>query len=212
MRLKMKPQDKIPLTEFAAFKEPPYTLFVIGLFFCFIGLYTPIFYIQSYAIDKGITDQNLGFYLLPFLNAASIFGRIGPNFFADKTGPLNILIPCVTSAGLLCLCWIGINNTPGIIVFAILYGFLSGAFVSLPITTIVTLSPHLGVIGTRMGMCFAIISLGVLARTPIAGAILNFTGEYTGTQAFAGSAIMLGSSFLIAARISKDGTKIVTKS
>jgi hypothetical protein len=36
---------------------------------------------------RKIMDTNLAFYMLPILNAASIFGRVVPNFFADRTGP-----------------------------------------------------------------------------------------------------------------------------
>jgi hypothetical protein len=44
----------------------------------FIGLYGPIFYLASYAVSNNIMSEDLAFYLLPVLNAASIFGRIIP--------------------------------------------------------------------------------------------------------------------------------------
>ena len=131
-------------------KEPPYILFTFAMFLGFVGLYTPIYYISSYAIQEHITDTNLGFYMLPILNAASVFGRIIPNFFADKIGPLNILIPCSLAAGILAFCWIRIKEKARLIVFATLYGFFSGTYVSLPPTALVQLSPTLRVVGTRM--------------------------------------------------------------
>ena len=43
-----------------------------------------------------------------------------------------------------------------------LYGLFSGALVSLPPTIFVHLTKNRAVIGTRMGMGFAIISIGLL--------------------------------------------------
>ena len=211
MRVRVLPKEKRALLEPAAFREPPYTLFTIGLFFAFIGLYTPIFYIQSYAIQENIMDTNLAFYVLPILNAASIFGRVVPNFFADKTGPLNMLIPCALAAAILSFGWIGIKTTPGLMVFAILYGFFSGTYVSLPPTALVSLSPHLRVIGTRMGMSFAISALGLLVGTPVSGAILKSTGRFLGPQLLAGSTILAAAAFMVASRLYKVGPKLAIK-
>jgi MFS family permease len=87
--------------------------------------------------------------LLPILNAASIAGRIVPNIIADKVGPLNVLVPASLFTGILAFGWIGITSLPGILVFAILYGFCSGCYVSLPPVAIVTLSPDMRKLGTR---------------------------------------------------------------
>lgn len=46
--------------------------------------------IQSYAIAKNLTNENLAFYLLAILNAASTFGRVIPNLIADRIGPVRI--------------------------------------------------------------------------------------------------------------------------
>lgn len=211
MRLKVLPKEKRALLELTAFREPPYTFFTIGLFFAFMGLYTPIFYVQTYAIQEKIMDTNLAFYMLPILNAASIFGRVVPNFFADKTGPLNMLVPCALAAAILAFGWIGIMTTPGLIVFAILYGFFSGAYVSLPPTALVSLSPDLRVIGTRMGMSFAISALGLLVGTPVSGAILNSTGHFLGPQLLAGSTILAAAGFTTAARLCKVGPGLAIK-
>ncbi|KKA20232.1 hypothetical protein T310_5738 [Rasamsonia emersonii CBS 393.64] len=167
MKMRVKPAARRKMFEAAARKEWPFVLFGIGEFFGFMGMYIPFFYVQTYAIDNRITGENLAFYLLSILNASSIVGRIIPNFLADKTGPLNMLIPTSAIAALLAFAWISIHNTAGLIVFCILYGFFSGTFVSLPPTTIVTLSPNLGVVGVRMGMNFTLAAVGLLVGTPI---------------------------------------------
>lgn len=54
----------------------PFTFFACAMFFGFLGLYIPFFYVQLYSIEHAIVDTSLVFYLVPLLNAASLFGRI----------------------------------------------------------------------------------------------------------------------------------------
>jgi len=210
MKVRVLPASRRKIIDWSAFREPPYMLFLVGGFLGFMGLYTPFFYMQSYAIATGITDRQLGFYLLSVLNSASILGRIVPNFVADKTGPFNIIVPCALVSGLLTLCLIPVRSVGGIIAFALLYGFFSGSFVSLPPTILVHLSPNRGVIGTRMGMCFAFISIGVLVGTPIAGAILT-ASSFTYVWVFGGVLTILGGLIMAAARVFKAGWSLTAK-
>lgn len=211
MKVRVMPKQKRALLELAAFKEFPYALFCVALFFGFAGFYGPIYYLQPYAINKGITDENLGFYLLPILNAASIAGRIIPNFLTDKAGPLNILIPTSLMSGILALCWIGIHNLPGMLVFAILYGFFSGGFVSLPPVALTSLTPKLHTLGTRMGQAFFVSSLGLLIGAPVCGEILKKTGSYLGLQLFSGLTVLLTGILLTWTRYVKVGAKVKIK-
>ena len=204
MKMRVVPAQKRKLWEPTAFKEKPYLFFTIGTFFAFMGLYTPFFYVQSYAIEYNIMNENTAFYMLSTMNAASIFGRIIPNFIADKAGPLNVVIPGTIAAGVLVFGWIGIKGTAGLVIFCILYGFFSGCFVSIPPTVVVTLCPHPSVIGTRMGMCFALGGLGLLMGTPVAGQLINQYG-FTSGIAFSGVAVALGVVFMVSARIAKTG-------
>lgn len=204
MKMRIKPSQKRKLIDLAAFKEPPYILFTMGLFFGFMGLNIPFYYISSYAIDEKIMSSNSAFYMLSTINAASIFGRIIPNYFADKFGPLNIIIPGTLIASVVAFSWTGIDSVGGLVVFAILYGFSTGCFVSIPPTVIVSLSPHLGVVGTRMGMTFAIGGLGLLIGTPVAGQILSNSG-YVSTIAFCGALLLATVACFVAARLCKTG-------
>ena len=211
MRPRFKPKGKRKLWDFSALKEIPYLLFCLGMFFGFIGFYGPVYYIQSYAIANGITTAAFGFYLLPILNAASVPGRIIPNFLADYAGPLNILTPCSMITGILALCWIGVSDLAGTITFAVFYGFFSGGFVSMPPVAIVSLTTDMRRLGTRMGQCFFFSAFGLLCGTPVSGAILDATGSYLGVQLFSGLTIFLTGCLLIAARVTSKGWKINIK-
>lgn len=213
MKVRIRPPQKRQLLQLSAFTEAPFTLFSFAGFFGYMGLYIPFFYIQSYAIDSPDTkiDPSFAFYLLIILNAASLFGRIIPNFLADKTGPLNMLFPCAAISALLGFCWIAINSKAGLVVFSILYGFFSGTFVSLPPMTVVSLSPSLAVVGTRIGMSFAFAGFGILVGNPVAGAILGTGTSYIGLQAFAGGTVAAAAIAVLVARVLKVGSQFKVK-
>lgn len=197
MRIRFPPKEKRKLYQLSAFKDPGYCIFCAAMFFGFLGFYNFLFYVQSYAIDTGIVDSSLGFYLLSMLNAASTFGRILPNFIADHTGPLNMLTPAVTITSILAFVWISVHTVPGIIILSVFYGFFSGGFVSLPPVVMASMTPDVRDLGTRLGMVFAITSIGLLIGTPIGGAILSDTNKYLGVQLFTAcclvtSAVLMG--------------------
>jgi predicted MFS family arabinose efflux permease len=125
-------------------------------------------------------------------------------------GPLNIIIPCALLSGILIFCLIPVTGVAGIVIICIFFGFFSGTFVSLPPTIIVHMSPNRGLIGTRMGMCFAFVSLGVLIGTPIAGAILD-ASDFTSVWIFGGVLTFVGGSIMFASRIAFKGWKLMIK-
>lgn len=47
------------------------------------SVYVPFFCIQSYAVKLQI-DEGMAFYLLAITNVASLFGRLFPNWLADR--------------------------------------------------------------------------------------------------------------------------------
>ena len=211
MRPRIKPKGRRSLFDLTAFKELPYVLFCAAMVMGFIGFYGPVFYIQSYAIDKKLTSENFAFYLLPILNAASVPGRIFPNFLADYAGPLNILTPCATITGILALGWIGIDSRASVIAFAALYGFFSGGFVSMPPVAITSLTADHRRLGTRMGQCFFFSAFGLMCGTPVCGAILQTTGSWLGVQLFCGMTIFLTGMLLVGARVASKGWRVGIK-
>ncbi|KAF7185693.1 MFS-type transporter dbaD [Pseudocercospora fuligena] len=209
LKVRVLPAGRRKFLDLAAWKEVPYTFFVLGSFVGFLGLYTPFFYIQTYAIQTGITSPDLGFYLLAILNAASTFGRVIPNFIADRLGPFNVIIPCTFATGILCLCLIAAKSIAPVIIIAALYGFFSGTFVSLPATIYVHITKNRGMIGTRMGMGFAVTSIGILVGTPISGAILS-ASSFTYVWVFGGIMTVLAAVLICVCRVSKGGWKLKT--
>ncbi|PWY74481.1 MFS general substrate transporter [Aspergillus sclerotioniger CBS 115572] len=187
------PTQSRSLIDLAAFKEPPFLLFSFGLFFSFIGLYFPFFYLQSYFNDYLHNDTTLAFYIFSILNATSVVGRITPGLLADRFGALNTLIPISILATILGYIWLAVDNVPGTVVFTCLYGFASGAIVSLPPSIIARMSPNLDVVGTRLGMVFVFAGCGFLIGTPCASLLLDLeTGLFWKGQVFTASFLAVG--------------------
>jgi MFS family permease len=210
MRAKVFPSTRRPFFDSKVLQELPYDFFSIGSFFGMMGMYIPFYYISTYSIEKGIVDGNLGFYLLTILNAASVFGRIVPNFFADTTGPLNITMPFCCFCGIIAFCWTSVSSLGQVVVFCIFYGFFCGTFVSITGPALATLSPDLGLVGTHMGMSFALSALGVLIGNPVAGVLLDKHG-WIGPAMFCGVSNVLAACFILMARIGKTGRVLMIK-
>lgn len=204
MKTRLKPGKSRALLEPAAFKEIPFTLFTAGLFLTFIGLYIPYFYISAYGERMIFTSLDLSFDLLAIMNAGSVFGRIIPNLLADRFGSLNVLVPCALITAILAFVWIRIKTVAGIVLFSVLYGFFSGAILSLLATVVATLSPDPRYFGTRIGMSFSFSGLGFLIGNPIAGAVLNIpAGRFSGAQILSGVMVLVGTALFLVVRLLK---------
>ncbi|KAI1652980.1 MFS general substrate transporter [Daldinia decipiens] len=195
MRPRVAPPRKRAFFDRDAIRDVPFMSFAISALPSFMGMFVPFFYLQLFALRRGIASADLAAYLITLLNAGSIFGRILPNFAADYLGSMNMLAAMTLGAGILAFSWLGVHDLGGTITFAILFGFFNGGVASLPPSAIVTLTPDLGRLGTRMGMLFAFIGIAVLIGTPIAGAILkdvNDDGAWRGLIAYCATTVFVG--------------------
>lgn len=187
------PKKARAMLDINAVKSVPFVLFSIAMFLGFAGLYIPIFYIIVYAQRHANVESDMSFYLLSILNAASVFGRILPGILADKFGAMNTLCVVTVLAGAFAYAWIAIDNLAGLIVFGIIYGFLSGAVVSLPPQVLVRLVPNMQLVGTWMGMSLCVAALGILIGSPIAGTIIDVVeGHFSHMLILSGSFTMSG--------------------
>ncbi|RDB28171.1 Riboflavin transporter MCH5 [Hypsizygus marmoreus] len=184
-----QPPTRSPVFQ-VMFRDTAY-LISIGAAFCIgLGIFFPYFYLQLYAIDKGV-NKDLAFYVIAIINAGSFFGRLLPNFFADKIGPYNMLIPCLVISSILIFSIFGVHSFAGVAIFGILYGFWSGSYVSLIPSLLAQLSTHVGEQGTRMGVAFSVVGIALLIGTPIEGVLVAGHGDYKWYQAIIFSGVMV---------------------
>ncbi|KAJ3821942.1 major facilitator superfamily domain-containing protein [Lentinula raphanica] len=129
-----------------------------------------------YAVNQGVAPR-LAFYTLAILNAGSIVGRLVPNFFADRVGPYNMIIPCLFLTAMLLFVVLGVHSFTGIVLFGLFYGCTSGSYISLIPSIIGQLSRQSGQPGLRMGFAFTSVGFWILIGTPIEGALLHLPGS-----------------------------------
>ncbi|KAM0747067.1 MFS general substrate transporter [Meredithblackwellia eburnea MCA 4105] len=199
---RLPPRKGGAIIDFKHFKDPAFTFYIVGAFLIIWGLYTPMFYLQSYAVKNGV-DQNSAFYALSILNAASLFGRLIPNYLADKYGPLTILTPNCILSGILIFLWLPMGKSEaGVIIFAILFGFTSGAYQSMFPASIASMTPQMNQIGIRIAMAFLMVGFAGLTGTPISGAIITHQkGSYVGAAVCSGVMVLVGSGLVAVARL-----------
>lgn len=182
------PKSARRMVDLQAFQNLPYTLFTIGLFLTFIGLYVPIFDVVVNAQVGSHIGKDMSFYILSILNAASAFGRVIPGQLADIYGPLEIIVICTICSAVFAYGWIGIHGLGGTVGFAIVYGFTSGAVVSIQASVVASLAPDVRSIGTWLGMTLFVAGLGILIGSPIAGVLFDSaTGSFSDAFIFSGS-------------------------
>ena len=206
----MKPHKEPPpkrrkVYDTDSFRDYPFVFFCLSLCFGFMGLYVLYFYVELYAMQECDMSKNLAPYTIAMANAGATLGRLGPNYLADKSGPLNFYLPFIFVTGVLAFCWMAIHSQAGLIVFSVVYGFFSASLVSLlgPITVEIS-TESADVIGTRLGMALASGGVGLLIGSPIAGALLNSRG-WSGPQVWAGSLVMACGTCLFCVRGLKYG-------
>ncbi|KAJ6565981.1 MFS general substrate transporter [Mycena sp. CBHHK59/15] len=143
-----------------AFKSPAFTIYCLSGFVAFLGLYTVLTYIDVSATTIGVSPD-FSFYLVSIANGSSLFGRLAGGIGSDRVGPLNILAPMTLIAAGMTFAWPHAHTKASLIAIAVLYGIVSGTYVStfpLPIFAL----GEIGDVGRRTGMSLTIAALGAL--------------------------------------------------
>jgi len=159
-------------------------------------MFFPFFYLQLFSTAHNTSGQ-LAFYSLAMLNAGSLIGRVIPTFLADYMGVYNMLLTSIFMSAVTLFGLIGADNAGSIYVLAVLFGFSSGAYVSLIPSLLATLCRHMGEIGIRIGIAFSVVAVAMLIGTPVNGAILGRV--YTWTSAIIFSGICISAGFILMA-------------
>lgn len=192
------------------FTEFQFILLLFG-FFCFsYGFFPPINYLPLQALNAGM-DPDLVQYLLPILNAGSLFGRLFSGILGDKVGRYNVfIIVCYLSGIWILALWLPSSSDAAILAFAVLFGFFSGAYVSLITPLVMQISP-MAELGFRSGIVMCITAIGGLTTNPINGAIIDGSSGWNGLKIFSGVFCLAGTSFVVVARIKKTGWKLFVR-
>ncbi|KAH2701057.1 hypothetical protein KXW03_004883 [Aspergillus fumigatus] len=190
--------------DFRVFQNRGFAFYCLGSYLVMWGLWAPFDYLPSMAQLSGMSDS-LALYLLAIVNAASLFGRVIPGHIGDKVGYFNIIVASafLSCIAILCL-WLPFDyhsSNAGLIVFAVAYGFFSGAFVSIMLPCCAK-SGSLETLGRQIGTYQGVIAISTLTGLPIMGAILQrqHNATFMGLQVFVIVTMFLGSVFLLVSR------------
>ncbi|KAI1427335.1 major facilitator superfamily domain-containing protein [Xylaria sp. FL1777] len=192
--------------DFRILKDKAFLLLTIGVFLIEFGLFIPLSYISSYALTNGF-NETFAFQLLPILNGASVIGRAIPGWYSDKIGPFNSNLISTGITVFACfVVWLPFGNTtPGLVIFAILFGYSSGNNISITPVCVGRLC-HTQNYGRYYATCYTIVSVACLIGIPIAGSIVTATnGEYWSLIVFTGLTQILAVIAIYAAKVVSVG-------
>lgn len=166
-RTRLPPRKAGPLVEWSSFRELPYVLYCAGMFFNFWGLYFAFFYVGSYGrniLDMSYSDS---IDLLLAMVATGFLWRLLPNYFADRLGAVNVMLPFACLCAIMMYAWTGVHSRASLFVFAIIYGCASAGLQSMFPAGLSSLTTDMKKAGVRMGMGFTIVSFACLTGPPL---------------------------------------------
>lgn len=199
--------------DFKALSDPKYAVTTLAVFLIEFAVFIPYTYVSSYALYMGLTPRK-AYLLNAFLNAGAVPGRALPGYVADWMGTFNVM--CITAAVcsvLMLGMWlpIGHMNETAITIYAVLFGFWSGAAISLTPVCIGQMC-NTEDYGKRNGTTFSLASIGCLIGIPIAGAIIGANGgAYFGLIILAGAVYAASMITFMSARIMATGWRLRAK-
>lgn len=193
-------------TEFfilGAFKEARFLGLVAALFLAFLGMLTPLFFLPTYAVSRGMEPALAG-YLSAILNGASTFGRVIPGVMADKYGRLHVFALGSVATGVTAMCMSSATTAAGLVGYAVAFGFASGTIISGATAAFSICTDDMRNMGTYMGMGLGVGSFATLIGPPVNGAMLDKYGGFVQVSIFSGVMCLAGGVIAF-------GTKAATK-
>ncbi|EPE34292.1 MFS general substrate transporter [Glarea lozoyensis ATCC 20868] len=154
---RVPPRRTGAIIDIASFKDVPYILFAIAMFFTFLGTYIAFYYVGSFARSIIGLPYAESINLLVCMNAVGVIGRVLPSYLADRYfGPLNTVIPAVIISSLLAFCWIAVDSRAGLYIWAVFYGISSACIQGMFPAALSTFTTDLSKAGTRLGQVFTV--------------------------------------------------------
>lgn len=182
-----------------------------GVLMTDLAYFIPAAYVPSYYIDRHRLPHEevltgsaaFAYQLLAILNAASCVGRYAAGDLADRFGRYNTMIVSLFLCMVSVLCfWLvdilvpNLDKDALVIVFVLLFGFVSGSNASLTPICLGQLC-ETQEYGRYYASCYTMVGFGVLVSIPIAGSLLGAV-EASGKEKYWGTALFAGLSYVAA--------------
>ncbi|KAK9767848.1 hypothetical protein K7432_002030 [Basidiobolus ranarum] len=200
LRTRLKVQVTGPIFDIELFKNLKFIVMWCGGAIFSFGYLIPIYYIPEYASSINLSVST-GALIVGLLNGASALGRIILGSAADKFGRLNLLVICMVVGALsTLLIWTNSSSFAPLLIFALLFGFTAGGFISLFPVVIASIF-GLDQLATVTGLIYASTGVGNLAGSPTAGALHDSTASYMPVILLSGAAMAVGTLINILLRM-----------
>lgn len=208
IRTRLPPRPPGPFFWFKEFRNPVYFFVCLSFPFLVFSLFSFLTFIGTYGTVAGL--GKLAPYLLMIVNGSSGFGRVFGGLAADRLGTYNVAFAGCAVMVILLFCWLAMKSAGAVIALCILFGFASGAPVSLqgPMVTAAGIDPHLA--GTLIGQSLLGQSIAQLTGPPIFGAIIGtgtneeMLSRFPGAIGFGAGCLAVSMCCMFAAKMSKD--------
>jgi MFS family permease len=165
------------------------------------ALFVPFVFLPAYASTQGVTGF-AGSMLLALLGGVSILGRVGIGAFSERMGTPILFKASVLLMAMSYLLWLTAPSYPWLVAFAAILGLGYGFRMSLMPTVLIELFgvQHLGAV---LGIFFTASGISAILGPPLAGFIVDMTGDYQWSIVFALLAGTAGFALVMPLKISR---------
>ncbi|KAI0160026.1 putative MFS monocarboxylate transporter [Hypoxylon sp. FL1284] len=172
----------------------PFILLCVGSICSATAYYIPFIYLPLITEERiQSVGADFGFDLVAIVNGSSALGRLLGGLAAAQFGPTETTCVCLFLGSIMLFCWIVVDTVAGTIVWSVFWGIITGVLVALPGAMLPLFCPSLSVVGSRSGIYWAFVGLGILIGSPIGGAVHDSQSARSGrwqVQVFAGILMM----------------------
>ncbi|KAJ1943390.1 hypothetical protein EC988_006244 [Linderina pennispora] len=185
----MRPAQREKIIDFSVLRGVRFPLLFFTTLLGGGAYYIPIYNFPSYSVIVLGKTQSWGANMSAIVSASSIVGRIAMGSLGDKIGPINALwLACTGTCLSVLVLWLPFKTVGPYLASVILFGFFSGAIVSLVPVSAASL---FGIkrLPSIMGLIMLAYAIGGLISSPPAGAMLDKFGhgtDFTSLIIFAG--------------------------
>ncbi|KAF7359596.1 MFS general substrate transporter [Mycena venus] len=186
------------LFDLSVFRSPAFTVYALSGFLVYFGVFNMPSYMTSSAVSYGLFS-NITFYLVAVSNGSTLLGSVVAGFVSDRLGAMNVLIPVLTTVGIITIIWPFCGTVASLSVVSVLFGVTLGAYGPLTLVPVAAMGGTED-LGRRMGTMTTILGIGTLCGPPLAGLLNSTSLGYKAVGYFSGGIIFLATILLVLAR------------
>lgn len=161
------------MTDFSLLKDTIFLMFAVSNFLTSIGFNLPYLYIPN-QVDGKYPKSEWSSYLLSAIGAGNTAGRIILGYVADKPKVNRLVVYniCLTLCGIACIINVFCVSIVQNIIYALFYGFTTGAYVGL--TSVITVDLFgLDKLTNAFGMLLLFQGIASFIGPPLAGFVCD---------------------------------------